>query len=60
MSEQLEGKVRYYAVADPSDNWFNGHNTKEAALEELRDKRANKLYRNDDPDDALLVAVLDV
>lgn len=60
----MDEKIRYYAVVDNRNNYFNGSNTYEEALEELKAYREGEIYGNGDflfdPSDVLLVAVLDV
>jgi hypothetical protein len=67
--DNLTGKpIKYYAVVDNSENYFNGHVVYADAIEELENYRSQEVFDDcsefidnpRDPKDVLLVAVLDV
>lgn len=59
MMDLQNTKIRYYAVFDSNNNYFNGNSNYDKALEELNAYRA-KSDVDIDPKNVVLVAVLDV
>jgi hypothetical protein len=53
-----EEKIRYFAVVDNTDGYFNGLEDFETAKNELIERRRNVNEKGGDPTDVILVAVL--
>lgn len=53
-------KIRYFAVVDNADGYFNGSEDFETARHELTEKRLEVGQHGGDITDVILVAVLDV